>query len=111
MDEEWPMWKKSIVVFVLVAGVAYMTWPYLKHLKQALTPLPPQAVPPKTPPKSPSPEPLPAKRDVVPLSSEAGFCYVGTWQGVRSCVEVSGGCESNQVFPTHELCQNPRLRP
>lgn len=108
-----PVWKKAIVIVVILGGVAYIAWPYLRHLPAVMAPT---VVPPAPPPKlfkkkTPPPPPVEVKNTPTPLSTEAGFCYVGEWQNVRSCVEVAGGCESKQVFPTHELCQYPQLRP
>ncbi len=42
----------------------------------------------------------------------AGYCYVGEWKGVRSCVKVDKDtpCKT-QVYSTQELCVNPTLRP
>ena len=41
-----------------------------------------------------------------------GYCYIGEWKGVRSCLKVDENtpCES-QVYSTEELCVNPTLRP
>jgi|UniRef100_A0A6C0B8S8 hypothetical protein len=43
---------------------------------------------------------------------QGGYCYVGEWKGVRSCVKVDKKtpCET-QVYSTEELCVNPTLRP
>ena len=44
---------------------------------------------------------------------KSGFCYVGEDRGFRSCIEVgeSTKCMSGEIFPTREVCVNPRLRP
>ena len=41
-----------------------------------------------------------------------GYCYIGEWKGVRSCLKVDKNtpCET-QVYSTEELCVNPTLRP
>ena len=41
----------------------------------------------------------------------AGYCYIGEWKGVRSCLKVDKDtkCDS-QVYSTEELCVNPKLR-
>lgn len=42
----------------------------------------------------------------------AGYCYVGEWKGVRSCVKVDKNtpCKTN-IYSTEDLCVNPNLRP
>jgi hypothetical protein len=44
---------------------------------------------------------------------EDGFCYIGYERGQRECTNVFDGdiCMSGQVFPTMDICINPRLRP
>jgi len=44
---------------------------------------------------------------------KSGYCYVGEDRGFRSCIEVgeSTKCMSGEIFPTREVCVNPRLRP
>lgn len=46
------------------------------------------------------------------VNKKAGFCYLGTDRGVRTCAEVTDEdtCLSNQVFPTKDLCINPNLK-
>jgi hypothetical protein len=41
-----------------------------------------------------------------------GFCNVGSWKGIRSCIKVgdSTKCMSGDIFPTKEICINPSLR-
>jgi hypothetical protein len=41
----------------------------------------------------------------------AGYCYVGEWKGVRSCVKTDKSPCETQVYSTNELCVNPTLRP
>lgn len=56
------------------------------------------------PPKQqtkPSPEPDDTSSSV---QSKSGYCYVGDWKGVKSCVRVNGGCASGKVFKTEEEC-------
>lgn len=45
-------------------------------------------------------------------SGKAGFCYIGEENGIRSCVKVSDHdvCMSGKVYPSKEICNNPRLR-
>jgi hypothetical protein len=61
----------------------------------------------------------PKKRVKEPVPDESsssiqgpGYCYIGEWKGVRSCLKVDKDtpCES-QVYSTEELCVNPKLRP
>ena len=44
---------------------------------------------------------------------KSGYCYVGEDRGFRTCIEVgeSTKCMSGEIFPTREVCVNPRLRP
>ena len=48
----------------------------------------------------------------IPVS-KSGYCYVGEDRGFRSCIEVgeSTKCMSGEIFPTMDVCVNPRLRP
>lgn len=41
-----------------------------------------------------------------------GYCYVGTDQGSRSCIDVENQdeCLSGDIFPTRDICINPNLR-
>ena len=61
----------------------------------------------------------PKKRVKEPVPDESsssiqgpGYCYIGEWKGVRSCLKVDKdtSCEG-QVYSTEELCVNPKLRP
>ena len=40
------------------------------------------------------------------------FCYIGSENNKRSCIEIgdSEKCMSGKIFPTKELCINPKLR-
>jgi hypothetical protein len=38
-----------------------------------------------------------------------GYCYIGTWKGVRSCVKVDHSCKTD-VYSTMKQCVNPTLR-
>lgn len=67
---------------------------------------------------------LPSIRDTVPepdnsnsnvqqgVIGKKGFCYVGNWNGYRSCVKVtkSNECLSGEMYETDEQCRNPELR-
>lgn len=41
-----------------------------------------------------------------------GFCYVGTDRGYRSCIDIEDKdkCMSGEIFPTKDICINPKLR-
>tara|TARA_B100000035_G_scaffold177965_1_gene151736 strand:- start:212 stop:808 length:597 start_codon:yes stop_codon:yes gene_type:complete len=67
---------------------------------------------------------VPSIRDTVPKPDESnsqvqqgvvgkkGFCYIGNWNGFRSCVKVtkSNKCLSGEIFETDQQCRNPELR-
>lgn len=46
-------------------------------------------------------------------ASKSGWCYIGEEAGYRTCakVGVNDTCMSGDIFPTHEICVNPNLRP
>jgi hypothetical protein len=56
-----------------------------------------------TPDKSKKQSPVPDDT-TSSVQSKSGYCYVGEWKGVRSCVKVSGACESGKVFETESAC-------
>lgn len=41
-----------------------------------------------------------------------GWCYIGIDRGVRSCSQVGPNdqCMSGDIFPSQDICMNPRLR-
>jgi hypothetical protein len=39
-----------------------------------------------------------------------GYCYIGEWKGVRSCVKVDNTPCKTQVYSTMQQCVNPKLR-
>ena len=45
-------------------------------------------------------------------SSSIGFCYIGEYDGTRSCASVneSSKCMSGDIFPSKDICVNPSLR-
>ena len=45
-------------------------------------------------------------------TGKSGYCYIGEDRGFRSCLKVGGNdtCMSGDIFPTHAICVNPRLR-
>ena len=61
-------------------------------------------------PQYPAPDASSSKTQ-LPRSSKA-YCYVGDDRGYRSCVEVSPNqqCMSGDIFPSMDICVNPRLR-
>jgi hypothetical protein len=48
----------------------------------------------------------------IKKGKEQGWCYIGLDRGFRSCSEVGvhDTCMSGSIFPSRELCMNPRLR-
>lgn len=48
----------------------------------------------------------------VQIKSKAGWCLIGEEKGARNCIEVGQNdqCMSGDIFPTHAVCVNPRLR-
>jgi hypothetical protein len=65
----------------------------------------PKPVEPSDPKKTKSPEP---DETTSSVQSKSGYCYVGDWKGVRSCVKVNGECESDKVFSTKSACTDTR---
>lgn len=45
-------------------------------------------------------------------SKKSGYCYIGEDRGIRSCIKVNKKdiCMSGDIFPTKEICINPKLR-
>ena len=45
--------------------------------------------------------------------SADGYCYIGYDDGQRECVDVYAGdvCMSGEIFPSLDVCINPKLRP
>ena len=45
-------------------------------------------------------------------SSKSGWCFIGEDRGMRSCSQVGNNdkCMSGDIFPTQEICVNPKLR-
>lgn len=60
--------------------------------------------------KKDPPKPAPPSKK----SSKSGYCYIGEDRGFRSCIKVGdesmNDCLSEMIYPTKELCINPRLR-
>lgn len=53
-----------------------------------------------------------AYSSVQTVKAKAGWCFVGEERGFRNCVEVGENdkCLSGDIFPTSQVCINPRLR-
>ena len=51
-------------------------------------------------------------RTSIHSSGKSGYCNVGSWKGIRSCVKVAkeSECISGDIFPTKDICINPNLR-
>jgi len=49
----------------------------------------------------------------VHSAGKSGWCFVGQDRGFRSCAQVgvNDTCMSGDIFPSHEMCMNPNLRP
>ena len=45
-------------------------------------------------------------------TGKKGYCYVGNWNGYRSCVKVNDAnrCLSGEMFDSEAICRNPELR-
>lgn len=45
-------------------------------------------------------------------TGKKGFCYVGNWNGFRSCVKVNETtkCLSGMIYDSEQMCRNPELR-
>ena len=43
---------------------------------------------------------------------KSGYCYIGEDRGFRSCIKVNEKekCDSGDIFPTKDICINPKLR-
>lgn len=48
----------------------------------------------------------------VKSSGKAGWCYIGEENKIRTCAEVGVNdiCMSGDIFPTSDICINPKLR-
>ena len=62
--------------------------------------------------KQAPPQPDDATSRTQRSSGKAGYCYIGEDRGFRSCLKVGeqDTCMSGDIFPTHAICINPRLR-
>lgn len=48
----------------------------------------------------------------IQSGGKAGWCYIGEERGIRSCMKVgiNDQCMSDDIFPTNDVCVNPKLR-
>jgi ABC-type Na+ efflux pump permease subunit len=51
-------------------------------------------------------------RSTIQTTGKSGWCYIGEEQNIRSCAQVGVNdvCMSGDVFPTQDVCMNPKLR-
>lgn len=57
-------------------------------------------------------EPDDAMSSIQSGPQKSGWCYIGEERGYRTCAEVgvNDTCMSGDIFPSQEICINPRLR-
>lgn len=55
-------------------------------------------------------KPAPEPDESVNQSKSKGYCFVGEWKGVRSCVKVDKTPCPTQVYSTEQQCVHPELR-
>ncbi len=62
--------------------------------------------------KKKPPQPDEASSRIQRSAGKSGYCYIGEDRGFRSCIKVGeqDTCMSGDIFPTHAICVNPRLR-
>ena len=63
-------------------------------------------------PSTPMPDNAGSKTQNNPVTGKTGYCYIGEDKGFRSCLQVNQAdvCMSGDIFPTRDICINPRLR-
>jgi hypothetical protein len=51
-------------------------------------------------------------RSSIQTTGKSGWCYIGEDQGIRTCsqIGVNDVCMSGDIFPTQDVCINPKLR-
>ena len=59
-----------------------------------------------------APKPDSTMTSAVQCRGKNGWCYVGTQDGYRSCLQVGAGdyCQSGNVYSSKQLCTDPSLR-
>jgi len=81
----------------------------------------PSSAPPSPPSRNPSPPSASPTNPSGPTESielnnsksgKAGYCFIGSENGNRSCVSITAKdvCISGDIFPTQDICINPTLR-
>lgn len=52
------------------------------------------------------------KQNIEDKIYKSGFCYIGTENNNRHCIQVSSNdkCMSGDIFPSRDICINPALR-
>lgn len=60
----------------------------------------------------PTPSPDLSNEADIQMAKKAGYCYVGTLNKKRTCIEIDEDdkCMSGDIFPTRDICVNPNLR-
>jgi len=60
----------------------------------------------------PTPSPDLSNDADLQMAKKAGYCYVGTLNKKRTCIEIDEDdkCLSGDIFPTRDVCVNPNLR-
>lgn len=51
-----------------------------------------------------------AAKPYVHKKKETGYCYLGEWEGVRTCTKVDNTPCPTKVYSTYQQCVNPELR-
>ena len=84
--------------------------PNLHKQKQTIIPKKSSGVKYKKPPAEPVPDD--SMSEIQNKKHQSGHCYIGKWKGYRSCVSVNNAndCYSGEIYPTNELCINPKMR-
>lgn len=52
------------------------------------------------------------KQGLSAISGKSGYCYVGSDNNKRGCIQISKGetCMSGDIYPSWDICINPTLR-
>jgi len=61
---------------------------------------------------SPQPDDSGSRSQLSKNSNKSGYCYIGEDRGFRSCIQVNEDdyCMSENIFPSKDICINPKLR-
>ena len=61
---------------------------------------------------APQPDESGSRTQLSKSSNKAGYCYIGEDRGFRSCIKVAEDdyCMSGDIFPSKDICINPKLR-